>query len=262
MKILIVILTYLILGLIILNRAESAEMIQKCRVTSISVSGGSISWSGQSCWWELAGGSNGGSSSNNPFVQDGGGSNGSVIYSHNEFDTNGDNQIDCWKNIVPDGDHHLDDGDDFGLRVINGHEDMHYGIDIQAPYGSIIRSPAYGKVIGVEKSDVGANGAYVRLRYINEQNLFEAVMIHMVDNSPAVSVGDVVYPGTPLGLVNNTGSSTGNHLHFQLYLIDVPISPDGIDPWTGKPYNYTTLGPKAPINPIPKMGHSSCELSD
>ena len=61
----------------------------------------------------------------------------------------------CWKSLVANGDHYLDEGDDFGMRVLSGKNDMHDGIDIQAPYGSIIRSPAYGKVTGVEKTDSG-----------------------------------------------------------------------------------------------------------
>lgn len=256
-------LSVLGLGLLPTKQANSVEMIQQCTTTTIygSGAGGPISWTSQTCWWEISGGGGFEGGSDYPFPVGGGHSGGSTTYSHNDFDTDGDNEMDCWKRLVADGDHYLDDGDDFGMRVLGGENDMHYGIDIQAPYGSIIRSPAYGVVIAVERTDTGLNGAYVRMRYIKNQTLYEAVMIHMVEESPNVDIGDVVYPGTPLGMVNSTGSSTGDHLHFQLYVIDTLLSPDGINPFTKKPYNYATLGPKTTINPVLKMGGLSCEIN-
>jgi len=256
-------LSLLVIGLLMTKQVYSVELVQMCKVTTIGVSGSSTSWTSQTCWWEDLGGGGGGGpggGSGDPFPSGGGGSGGSPTYSHNDFDTDGNNESDCWKSLVANGDHYLDEGDDFGMRVLSGKNDMHDGIDIQAPYGSIIRSPAYGKVTGVEKTDSGLNGAYVRMRYMKNQTLYEAVMIHMVEDSPTVGIGDIVYPGTPLGMVNSTGSSTGDHLHFQLYVIDTPISPDGINPWTGKPNNYAALGPKTPIDPVPRMGDLSCEI--
>lgn len=256
-----------LLGMCVLlpKQAYSIEMIRECKNTTINAAGvgGNRTWKSQTCWWEAIIGSGSGGGSDHPLPGGGSGISGETYgYSYNDYDLDGDHLNDCWKNVVEEGDHVLDDGDDFGMRVLNGQNDMHDGIDIQAPYGTIIRSPAYGEIIGVEQTDSGANGAYVRMRYMKDHTLYEAVMIHMVEDSPTVEVGSVVYPGSPLGMVNSTGASTGNHLHFQLYVIDTPISPDGINPVTRKPYNYRTLGPKTPIDPVPRMGGSICETSE
>jgi hypothetical protein len=48
---------------------------------------------------------------------------------------------------------------------------------------------------------------------------------HMVPNSATVHVGDYVRQGDKIGLLGNSGNTTGTHLHFQL--MDRPSSLDG-----------------------------------
>ena len=42
--------------------------------------------------------------------------------------------------------------------------------------------------------------------------------IHVVE-------GQRVEPGTPLGLVGNTGLSTGAHLHWEVRVMGIPVDP-------------------------------------
>ncbi|MDV6317210.1 M23 family metallopeptidase [Idiomarina sp. HP20-50] len=251
----------LIIVAVLPKNASAVQFTHKCVTTVVTDVGSGTVWTGQTCWWEAAGGGGGGSSSPDPLPGGTGSgiSDGSDAYVRNEFDTDGDYEFDCWKDVVENGDYYLDSGDDFGTRILNGEPDAHNGIDIQAPHGTIIRSPAYGKVKEVSMIDDSPNGAFVRIRYIKNQVLYEAVMIHMIEGSPSVSPGDVVYPGQPVGAVNSTGASDGHHVHFEVKVITTPISPDGINPITRKPYNYMTLGPVDPVDPVARMGGSTCE---
>jgi murein DD-endopeptidase MepM/ murein hydrolase activator NlpD len=39
------------------------------------------------------------------------------------------------------------------------------------------------------------------------------------------TVGQEVKPGDVVGYVGTTGASTGNHLHFQINVHDIPVNP-------------------------------------
>ena len=46
-----------------------------------------------------------------------------------------------------------------------------------------------------------------------------------LQSKPAVQVGQRVAQGDVIGYVGSTGSSTGNHLHFQLLVNGTPVDP-------------------------------------
>jgi len=48
---------------------------------------------------------------------------------------------------------------------------------------------------------------------------------HLAEGSLAVAVGDRVSPGDPLGGIGSTGSSTGDHLHFDVKWRGIPVDP-------------------------------------
>lgn len=97
----------------------------------------------------------------------------------------------------------------FGLP---GHE----GIDIRALNATQIVAMADGKVSRVEHvAASGAYGIHVRVKHdLGPELLYESVYAHF--KSTAVALGDVVQAGQLLGLADNTGNSSGAHLHITL----------------------------------------------
>lgn len=100
----------------------------------------------------------------------------------------------------------------FGWRThpITGRQHLHGGIDIAAPNGTPIMASKAGVVV---ISQYGSSyGNYVVLSHPDGTRTLYA---HMSQRS--VSAGDTVSQGQTVGLVGSTGSSTGNHLHFETW---------------------------------------------
>lgn len=100
----------------------------------------------------------------------------------------------------------------FGWRThpITGRQHLHGGIDIAAPNGTPILAAKAGVVV---ISQYGSSyGNYVVLSHPDGTRTLYA---HMSQRS--VSAGDTVSQGQTVGLVGSTGSSTGNHLHFETW---------------------------------------------
>jgi murein DD-endopeptidase MepM/ murein hydrolase activator NlpD len=70
------------------------------------------------------------------------------------------------------------------------------------------------------------NGNYVILEH---EGGYRTLYWHMKTDSVAVSVGDEVFCGDPLGLVGSSGYSSAPHLHFELQ----DASEATIDPYAG-----------------------------
>lgn len=99
----------------------------------------------------------------------------------------------------------------FGYRnhPIAGEERFHYGIDIDAEEGTVIRAFAAGKVIAVgESSELGK---YVTVLHAND---FTTLYAHC--KCITASSGQKVLMGDPIAEVGATGQATGPHLHFEL----------------------------------------------
>lgn len=92
----------------------------------------------------------------------------------------------------------------------------HPAIDYAAPEWTPIYATADGYVTAAQWNS-GGYGYYV-LIYHGEYNgnTFSSLYAHMVQ-SPSVSVGDYVQQGDLIGYVGNTGNSSGNHLHYELW---------------------------------------------
>lgn len=100
----------------------------------------------------------------------------------------------------------------FGWRThpITGRRNLHGGIDIAAPNGTPIMASKAGVVV---ISQYGSSyGNYV---VISHPDGTRTLYAHMSQRS--VSAGDTVSQGQTVGLVGSTGSSTGNHLHFETW---------------------------------------------
>lgn len=85
-------------------------------------------------------------------------------------------------------------------------------VDFGAPVGTPIRAAAAGEVIVSRNS--GWNGGYGNYIVIRHPNGVQTLYAHNSQNT--VGVGEYVRAGQTIGLVGNTGRSTGPHLHFEV----------------------------------------------
>ena len=99
----------------------------------------------------------------------------------------------------------------YGYRICPFHgRELHRGADITAPGGTPIMAARSGVVL---VSTYGSSyGNYVTIAHSDGTRSLYA---HM--SSRAISPGSTVSAGQVIGYVGSTGSSTGNHLHFEIW---------------------------------------------
>ena len=95
----------------------------------------------------------------------------------------------------------------FGPRNLRGSGDFHYGLDIGIPNGTRVMSTGPGKVIFA-----GVKGGYGNLVEVAHPDGTVTFYAHL--QRATVRVGESVAPGQLIALSNNSGNSTGPHLHF------------------------------------------------
>ena len=108
---------------------------------------------------------------------------------------------------------------------------LHRGQDVLAAEGTPLVAPHPGTV-HVRAYQGGGAGHYLVVRGADRRDY---VFMHMREASP-LAPGAPVAAGAPIGHVGNTGSSTGAHLHFEIW-------PNG---W------YASEGSQ-PVDPLPEL---------
>jgi len=108
----------------------------------------------------------------------------------------------------------------FGKRIspFTGNFSMHRGIDIAARHGTEIVAPANGMV-----SYVGFDSGLGKVIKVNHGFGMKTVFGHM--SKTEVKIGQKVKRGEVIGYIGNTGRSTGPHLHYSIYVNNVPVNP-------------------------------------
>ncbi len=96
---------------------------------------------------------------------------------------------------------------------------VHDGIDIAAEAGTAIYAAAAGTVVAAGYNAAGTGYGYSII--IDHGDGYQTLYAHGL--SVAVEEGDVVEQGDYIMPVGSTGYSTGNHLHFELFIDDVSI---------------------------------------
>lgn len=100
----------------------------------------------------------------------------------------------------------------------------HEGVDFACSYGQPIPASKTGKVITAGWQDASnpslGYGQYVR---VDHGGGYVTIYAHL--SSIKASTGDQVSAGTVLGGCGSTGSSTGNHLHFEIIINGVKVNP-------------------------------------
>ena len=122
----------------------------------------------------------------------------------------------------------------FGSRKhpITGKANNHTGIDIPASSGTSILAAKSGVV-----TTSTYNNAYGNYVVVSHSDGTSTLYAHMVRRN--CSKGDTVSQGQVIGYVGTTGSSTGNHLHFEVrvngsrvdpinYFTDLPLTISGV----------------------------------
>lgn len=105
-------------------------------------------------------------------------------------------------------------------RVLNGKpRQPHYGIDIAAPIGTPVVSPADAIVTLVHKDMYYTGGTLI----LDHGHGLTSAMLHM--DSLDVSVGDFVRKGQKIGTVGKTGRATGPHLDWRINLFKARLDP-------------------------------------
>ncbi len=113
---------------------------------------------------------------------------------------------------------------------VNGHN----GIDFQAYHGQPVRA-AHDGIVSYAGMDGGEGyGVVIRTederRYAGNESYWKTIYWHLLPNIP-VKINEKVRIGQIIGYADNTGKSTGDHLHFGLK----PIG-KGENEWTW--YNF------------------------
>lgn len=101
----------------------------------------------------------------------------------------------------------------FGMRrhPILKRRKMHNGVDYAAPSGTKIYAAGDGKVIYA-----GRKGGYGNHVIIDHGNGYKSTYSHMRRIASGIKKGKRVKQWQVIGYVGTTGSSTGNHLHFEI----------------------------------------------
>lgn len=108
----------------------------------------------------------------------------------------------------------------YGMRKhpISGVTKLHDGVDFSAPAGTPIYATHSGRVISA-----GNQGAWGNQVMISGSGGISTRYAHQ--SSVKVRPGQNVTRGQIIGWVGSTGSSTGNHLHYAVYVNGKPVNP-------------------------------------
>lgn len=116
----------------------------------------------------------------------------------------------------------------FGIRPdpLTHLPSMHEGIDFVAPLGTPVVATAAGRVRQARR-----NGAYGNMVEVEHAEGFVTRYAHL--QSMQVEPGQAVRAGERLGLLGNTGRSTGPHLHYEVIYRHQPMHPvKAIQSWS------------------------------
>jgi murein DD-endopeptidase MepM/ murein hydrolase activator NlpD len=108
-------------------------------------------------------------------------------------------------------------------RILNGKPKWpHYGIDIAAKQGTLIKSSASGKVTMAEDDLYYTGGTII----MDHGHGISTIYSHL--ENVLVSVGDQINQGDIIGTVGSTGRSTGPHLDFRVNWFQTRLDPMSI----------------------------------
>jgi murein DD-endopeptidase MepM/ murein hydrolase activator NlpD len=96
--------------------------------------------------------------------------------------------------------------------------EFHSGLDIGAPVGTPVKSPAPGTVVFA-----GVNAEYGQTLIIDHGNETKSLYGHL--SRLSVAVNEKVQRGEVIALTGSTGRSSGPHLHYEIQVKGQPVDP-------------------------------------
>lgn len=100
----------------------------------------------------------------------------------------------------------------------------HMGVDLLTAGGTPIFAAAAG-IVRVSQESYGGYGVAITIDHVINGQQVGTLYGHMTYGSRQVQVGDTVAAGQLIGLVGSTGSSTANHLHFEVFIDGHNVDP-------------------------------------
>lgn len=100
----------------------------------------------------------------------------------------------------------------------------HQGVDLLAPGGQPIFAAAAG-VVSISQESYGGYGVAIVIEHVINGQKVSTTYGHMTYGSRVVEAGQTVAAGQLIGLVGSTGSSTANHLHFEVHINGSVVDP-------------------------------------
>jgi murein DD-endopeptidase MepM/ murein hydrolase activator NlpD len=109
----------------------------------------------------------------------------------------------------------------FGYRIspFTGRREFHKGYDIANRLGTPVAATADGVV-----SFSGPKGLLGRVVIVDHGHGMVTRYGHL--DKVLVNRGETVKRGSTIGLMGNTGRSTGPHVHYEVHLNGIPVNPD------------------------------------
>jgi hypothetical protein len=107
-------------------------------------------------------------------------------------------------------------------RETNGWTQYNGAIDWGIPTGTRIKAAQSG-IVTVVRSDATGYGTHVRIEHTEGNVKFLSIYAHLMNVN--VAVGATVNAGDIVGKSDNTGFSSGPHLHFEIRKGTQPIDP-------------------------------------
>ena len=97
--------------------------------------------------------------------------------------------------------------------------EFHSGLDIGAPIGTQVKSPAPGTVVFA-----GVHQEYGQTLIIDHGNETKSLYGHL--SKLGVAVNEKVHRGEVIATTGNTGRSSGPHLHYEIQVKGQPVNPN------------------------------------
>ena len=107
----------------------------------------------------------------------------------------------------------------------------HHGVDYAAPMGTPVMAIGDGQVIA-KGWDPKGGGNYVKIRH---NSVYTTVYMHLRGFAKGLKTGGMVSQSDVIGYVGKTGTATGPHLDFRVYMNGKAVDPLTMEAPSGEP---------------------------